>query len=124
MARQGLIVLGHGSRRKEGLQVVEETSACVAQHLGERWQVEAAFLELAEPDLASVLESYVQAGDIKQVVIMPLFLALGMHVAVGLPKLVEELQERFPSLDLLLTDHIGADPLLADIVIKRVEAAL
>jgi sirohydrochlorin cobaltochelatase len=70
--------------------------------------VELAFLELTAPTLSEVVVRLVGAGA-KRITIIPLFLAAGGHIKEDLPKLVAQLQQRYPGVSLTATVPIGED---------------
>lgn len=115
-----LIVLGHGSRHEEGLKVVTETADRLRGQLGEGWIIDVAYMELARPTLEETLAKILDEADAGHVVIMPLFLSLGAHVSLQLPSAVEQLKADYPGQSIVVARHIGADPLLCDIVLGRV----
>lgn len=57
---------------------------------------------------------------IHRVVIMPYLLGHGKHATLELEEVVEELQGKLPQVQINLADGLGADPLLADLVVERV----
>ncbi len=85
--------------------------------------VRASFLELSEPDLVTAVASARQAG-IAKIVIVPYFLTMGIHLRRDLPKLVEEVQRRFPDVDIRLAESLDGHPLMAHLVTERAREAL
>jgi len=76
-------------------------------------RVELAFLEFVEPTLEALVESLLAqdsgvAG--RPVLIVPVFLSGGGHVAGDLPGLVETLRGRFPGVRFETTGALGEDP--------------
>lgn len=117
---RGVIVLGHGSRRPEGCEAAQAT----AERLRERhpaWLVQAAFFEFSTPGFMDVVDDMARSG-VSELIVTPLFLSMGMHVCRNLPDLIEQIKAQYPTLKVVLAGHIGADPLLCDIVEARIQA--
>src|SRR3954470_20171018 len=93
MNEPALLLIAHGSRNAEA----NADLLHVAHGLVERGYaiVEAAFLELAEPDIAEGGRRCVERGA-KCVVLVPYFLSAGVHVKRDLAEARNRLSERFP----------------------------
>ena len=87
------------------------------------WQVSYAFVEFAHPSLEERVRELVSLGE-KTIVLAPVFLTVGNHLAQGLPKRFKALEEENPGLKLVMAKHLGADPLIAQLVSKRSAEAL
>ena len=85
--------------------------------------VTAAFLELAEPTIPDAIDAVIAEG-ISRVVVSPHFLLPGNHTQRDIPALVAQAQERHPGITIEVTDHLGADPALVDLVAERVRRAV
>ncbi|MEE0434537.1 MAG: CbiX/SirB N-terminal domain-containing protein [Peptococcaceae bacterium] len=117
----GVIILGHGSRYPEGRRVIEETVARY-QKKHPQFLVRPAFVEMAQPQLEEAVAALVSEG-VGQIVVVPLFLSFGHHIAEDLPTRMNVLQEAHHSVKFITTAPIGADPLLCDIVQARIESS-
>ena len=80
---RGIIVFAHGSRVESANQAVRNVAADLARVSGDR--VEAAFLELGQPDLPGAAARLVDAGA-DSITVVPYFLTLGMHMERDLPR--------------------------------------
>ncbi len=117
--KQGVVVLGHGSRHQAGLAVITETAARYqSQH--PELKVVPAFIELAAPSLEDSATMLIEDGHTK-VTVVPLFLSFGHHIATDLPHRMENLAEKYPQVTFVTTEPIGADPLLCDIIQARLD---
>ncbi len=116
------ILLSHGSRGAEGAGEIEALARLVAERRGGD-AVAPAYFQFDEPNLAEAVRAFVEQGA-ERVVIVPIFIALGAHVGRDIPRLVEEIRRRHPAVEIRLARHLGADPLLADLVLIRVAEAL
>ena len=116
----GIVVFGHGSSvpsANDAVRIVAESAA----RAGGWVLYETAFLECA-PRLRDGVERLVSAGA-SEVLVLPYFLTLGIHLQRDLPTLVEELETEFgiairvsPPLD----GHPGLSAMLVD---RAVEAS-
>jgi sirohydrochlorin cobaltochelatase len=116
-----IIVFAHGSNVPEANQAIVRLAGEVSRMAG--LPAIAAFLELAQPDLATALAGAASAGS-RRVVIVPCFLAMGVHVREDLPKLVEQQRPRFPGLQLVLAQSLEGHPGVAPILAERAQQAL
>ena len=81
----GIIVFGHGSRIESANRTVRSAARDLAR-AGGYPHVEAAFLELGQPDLEEAADRLVAQG-VERIVIIPYFLTLGLHLERDLPRL-------------------------------------
>lgn len=85
--------------------------------------VVAAYLELAEPDIRQGAEACLVQGA-ERVIMLPYFLASGMHVTRDLEEHRQALQARYPQVTFKLGEPLGGHPLLVEILLQRAAAAL
>jgi sirohydrochlorin ferrochelatase len=108
------VVFGHGSSvasANDAVRAVADSAAAEG-----RWSLyETAFLE-CDPKLGSAVEKLAHAGA-EEILVLPYFLTLGIHLQRDLPVLVDELSHRFriairvaPPLD----GHPGLGKMLVD----------
>lgn len=114
----GILILGHGSRYPQGRDVIIQTA--------ERYQkqhpesvVRYGFVEMSEPRLETVLDA-MAAENLQKIIVVPMFLAFGHHIAKDLPERMALAAKRHPNVNLITTQPIGADPLLCDIIQARI----
>ena len=121
-ARTALLLIAHGSRRPEA----NDDLAHLARQIQARDQfafVQTAFLELAEPTISDGGRICVEHG-VERVVLLPYFLAPGVHARDDMIAARAQLSQRFPHVEFLLAEPLGRHPLLVDIVMERAGAAL
>jgi sirohydrochlorin ferrochelatase len=118
--KTGLLLIAHGSRHAEANADLEQ----VAEQLRRRGHdiAVAAYLELAEPDIAAGGARCVELGA-ERVVLVPYFLSAGVHVSRDLAQAREALARRFPAVEFRLAEPLGPHTLLLEIVEERVRAA-
>ena len=111
-----LILLGHGSRARKTLGEMEELAAKL-QGSSKEILVRTAFLTLLEPDLATAVQSAVEAGA-GEIRVLPLFFFSGKHVMEDIPALFEALRRKHPKIKLTLREAAGRHPDFFGFLIK------
>lgn len=105
--KTGLILFAHGSRdplwRIPFESILEKTRE---MHTG---PVALAFLECMEPSLQKAIDM-LASEDIKQIKVIPLFLAAGSHVRKDLPEMIKTAQAKHPDISINTTAAIGEHP--------------
>lgn len=116
--KKAIVVLGHGSRREEANREIR----AIVEMLGERNQdlvVRAAYAEFAQPTLEDAVAQLAAEG-MDEVVIVPLFLTVGNHLQQKLPLKIAALANQHQDLIITTKKHIGADPLVVQIIENRI----
>jgi sirohydrochlorin ferrochelatase len=117
----GFIVFAHGSRIESANQAVRDVVAKMAasgQHV-----VEAAFLELGQPDLAGATAVLIARGS-KRVVVIPYFLTLGTHIQRDLPRLAQDASRANGDIEMRITAPLDGHPALVQALLDRASQAL
>jgi sirohydrochlorin ferrochelatase len=120
----GLIIVDHGSRRRESNELLEAVVDAYRTH--KRWPiVEPAHMELAEPSIATAFTRCVEQGA-KLVVVFPYFLGPGRHWSEDIPRLAAEAASPYQDRGVrhLVTAPLGLDPLMLEVIEHRVEHCL
>lgn len=117
----GFVVFAHGSRIESANQAVREVS--VQMGASGRHLVEAAFLELGEPDLAGAARRLVSRGA-KRIVVIPYFLTLGTHMQRDLPRLAGEASRVNGGVEMRITSPLDGHPGLLQALLDRAGEAL
>jgi sirohydrochlorin ferrochelatase len=118
--KRALVIVAHGSRREASNDEVRQFVGGVAIKVGERFmQVEAAFLELAEPSITDGIEKCIQAGAV-EVIVLPYFLSAGRHVSQDIPAEVEIKRKQYPHASISIAAYLGADERVADLMASMV----
>ena len=97
--------------------------ACLYQHTTGVAIVEPAHMELAEPTIAQAFAKCVARGA-RRVIVHPYFLSPGRHSTSDIPTLAAEAAAAHPGVDYLVTDALGLDPRMAEVMHRRVTEAL
>ena len=115
------VLLGHGSIRESANVEVRAMWAMMQAQLPEL-DIRGSFVEVAEPALENVIEQLVHE-QVERIVIVPMFLTRGNHLSNGIPRILDAMKEKYPNVKIDLTQHLGADPLLAEIIKNRLREA-
>lgn len=117
---RGIIVFAHGSRVESANEAVRAVAASLAQACGER--VEAAFLELGQPDLPAAAARLVEAG-VDSITVIPYFLTLGLHMERDLPPLIATISLSYNGLSIAVTPPLDGHPALVQALLDRAMSA-
>ncbi len=118
----GIVIVDHGSRRAEANDMLVHVAEAFAKHTGAQI-VEPAHMELAPPDIAAAFDNCVARGA-RHVVICLYFLSPGRHSREDIPTLAAEAAARHPGVTWSITQPLGIDPRIADLMHDRIRAAL
>ena len=121
---RGLLIVAHGSRRKESNDEVRALTEGVVSNAGASFEkVGSAFLELTTPLIGPSMASLVAKG-VTELVVFPLFLAAGTHVSKDIPGIVGKEAEKYPQLQVTVLPHLGAVGGLGALIASHVESFL
>lgn len=115
----GVLLLGHGSRREEANQEWEQIWQMFKQ-MHPHLTVQRGYIEFFHPSLEEGVTLLLQQEEIQTVVIVPLFLTTGKHLYQHIPAKIERLEQTYPGVNFVLTEHIGPDSLLLKIIEQRI----
>jgi len=117
----GFIVFAHGSRIESANQAVRDVAsemAAAGQHV-----VEAAFLELGQPDLSGATALLITRG-VQRIVVIPYFLTLGTHMQRDLPRLARDASQAHGDIEMHVTSPLDGHPALVQALLDRANEAL
>ncbi len=118
----GVIVVDHGSRRRQSNDMLLDVVAMFQQHSGYKI-VEPAHMDLAEPSIADAFDRCVQRG-VRLIVLHPYFLLPGRHWEQDIPTMAAAAAQKHPGVPFLVTAPLGLHPLMAEIMSQRIEHCL
>ena len=118
----GVILFAHGSPVNEANQGVHDLAATI-QAGGPYSYVRAAFLDGGKPDLSGAVTNAAAAG-IDEVIVIPYFLTVGLHLQRDMPKLVAAAQQSHPGLKIVVAQSLEGHPLMPSLILSRVKEAL
>ena len=112
----GLIMIAHGSRRELSNNEFTDLVKEVKSKDNRFDEISASFLEFANPDIATVVNEYIEK-KISKIYFYPYFLNSGKHVSVDLPNIINELKDNNPSTEFILLTHFGKSEKISDMII-------
>lgn len=115
---KAILLIDHGSRRDEANQMMDCMANLVQAMAGDDVIVRYAHMELAEPSIASGVQSCVGAGA-TELIVFPYMLSPGKHSTADIPRMVAAAAAAHPSLDLRVTNAFGVHEKLAEIILGR-----
>jgi len=118
--RTGIIVFGHGSSVASANDAVRAVAADAAR-AGSWGLYETAFLE-ADPRLEVAVARLAEAGA-EEILVLPYFLTLGIHLQRDLPNLVDELARRH-RVPIRVTAPLDGHGALSRILVERAAESL
>jgi len=118
----GVIVFAHGSTVEEANEGVRALTSEVAQR-GHFQLVDTAFLDCARPTLSESVTG-MAAGGATEIVVVPFFLTLGIHLRRDLPEIVDQLRSKHPQVTIHVTSPLEGHPALIDAMLARALEAL
>ncbi|WP_409200125.1 sirohydrochlorin nickelochelatase [Methanobrevibacter sp. DSM 116169] len=142
-SKTGILLLSHGSRLPYGADVINSIKE---QYLNEfpNALVETGFMEMRKPDIAEAVENLKKRGNIEKIIVVPVFIAHGLHTKRDIPKIlglkaIEEAEKKHDhdhdhghhhhhheiqkvnfDGEIVFTDPLGDDPLILEIIKKRI----
>ncbi len=117
----GIIIVDHGSRVAQSNELLEQLAGLFAERFRQRHPiVEPAHMELAEPSIRSAYARCVERGA-ERIVVSPFFLGPGKHWTQDIPNLTAQAAEPFPHTQFHVTQTLGIDDLIMDLLAKRID---
>jgi len=118
----GFIVFAHGSRVESANQAVRDVASKMA--VSAALDVEAAFLELGEPDLTAAARNLRDRGA-RRIIVIPYFLTLGMHLQRDLPRIVRDAAAALGGdVEMHTTPPLDGHPALLAVLLDRASETL
>jgi sirohydrochlorin ferrochelatase len=119
--KTGTIILGHGSKAPQALATLKQVQELVKES-SKKEIVEIASLQFDKPDISEAIANVVSQG-VSKIVLVPLFLYFGIHLQEDIPAILDEEKAKYPNVEFVMTDNLGADKRIIDIVVDRIEEA-
>jgi sirohydrochlorin ferrochelatase len=113
----GYIVFAHGSSIESANEAVRSVAAEMGRAGGMELVV-AAFLEGGRPNLHDAIGEMATRG-MRQVIVVPYFLTLGLHLQRDLPVLVEAARRAHPGLEIEVREPLDGHPGMVDVLLHR-----
>ena len=117
MTSTGYVIFAHGSSVESANEAVRTVAARLAQKSGLEMVAEA-FLEGGQPSLPQAVDALVKRGA-NQVIVVPYFLTLGLHLQRDLPVLVEQARKAHPGLEIVVREPLDGHPGMVEVLLDR-----
>ena len=118
----GILIFTHGSRLKEGNEIMIQLVDRVRQRLGYDL-IEPCFMELGKPLIPVAIRKLVRRGA-NHIFGYAFFLVPGSHLKEDIPFIFEQTLKKFPGVTYELSPPMMGDPMMVDFVAKHVKQAL
>lgn len=115
-----LLIIAHGSRRKESNDEVRRLTQRIGENSGPAFDVvTCAFLEISSPQVDSAVADLAAAGA-TSILIFPYFISAGTHVTVDIPRMMEEGKANYPAIDFDILPHLGALQGISSLILTHI----
>tara|TARA_B100001250_G_C19772590_1_gene777916 strand:+ start:1113 stop:1478 length:366 start_codon:yes stop_codon:yes gene_type:complete len=119
---KALIILAHGSRRKQSNEEIEELTIQIKALVKKNFDiVDHAFLEVASPSLTNAIENLI-SSNASEINIFPYFLNSGVHIKDDIPNIIKKAGKKYPDCKFKLSSHIGAYKKMPEIILKQLNS--
>ena len=116
--QRALLLIDHGSTRDDANDLLPKVARMVRE-MSDFEIVCYAHMELAEPTIQQGFDTCVAAGA-TEVIVHPYFLGPGRHSVSDIPRMVAEAAAKYPGVSYRLTEPLGLDPKIGELILKRV----
>jgi sirohydrochlorin ferrochelatase len=117
---KALLIIAHGSRKQTSNDEVQVLANAVSSLPSNFDLIEHAFLELTTPKVSDGIDTLI-GGGATEVVILPYFLAAGLHVIDDLPMLLDSAKTQHPEVTFSLLKHLGAAEQMPSWIIQQAD---
>lgn len=104
-----LLILAHGSRKKESNQEIIALAKKIEKIAAEFAFVRCAFLQFALPTFEEQVQNLVDKGA-TEIMVFPYFISSGSHVVCDIPQLVAQARAKHPQVHFMQAFHLGKLP--------------
>ena len=118
---RALLLVAHGSPRPEANEDIRKVAEVVRERLPDL-PVTIGYLDCNAPDIAAAFDQCVAAGA-DEVVVVPYFLHSGKHLVRDIPAILGLCATEHPAVSITMSDYVGRQQALADILSERARAA-
>ncbi|MDL2246810.1 sirohydrochlorin nickelochelatase [Methanobrevibacter sp. OttesenSCG-928-K11] len=141
-SKTGILLLSHGSRLPYGSNVINSLADMYKEEFPDSI-IEIGFMEMGEPNIPQAFENLKTKADLDKVIVVPVFIAHGLHTKRDIPKILglESIEEEphnhehhhhhhhehekvdFDG-EIIFTDPLEDDPLVLEIIKKRISSSI
>ena len=117
---KALLIIAHGSRRKESNEEVRRLSNRITENAGPAFDmIMGAFLEISSPQVDSAIADLADSGA-TEIKVFPYFLSAGTHVVNDIPRLMDEAREAHPDIHFEVLPHMGALQGISTLILSQI----
>jgi len=117
---KALLIVAHGSRRKESNEEVRRLANRIRENAGPAFDlVMAAFLEISSPQIDSAVADLAEEGA-TAIKVFPYFLSAGTHVVNDIPRIIREEREAHPDVHIEILPHMGALQGISTLILSQI----
>ena len=120
--KTGVLVVGHGSRRREANDDVRAAARAIAERGGFQL-VEPAFLEIEHPNIRESFARLVERGA-QEVVVHPYFLSPGRHTRGDVPVEVQAAAAEHPGISFRISEPLSGHSLVIAASVERIRESI
>ena len=113
--KKALLLAAHGSRKKVSNIEIHQLANNILLKSQVFDIVEACFLEIAKPSIPDGIKSCIEKNA-SEILIMPYFLAAGMHVIEDIPGIVDKERLKHKGVIIKSLPYFGSSPVIVDIL--------
>ena len=118
----GVLVVGHGSRRREANDDVRDAARAIAERGGFQL-VEPAFLEIEHPNIRESFARLVERGA-QEIVVHPYFLSPGRHTRGDIPVEVQAAAAEHPGISVSISEPLSGHSLVISASVERIRESM
>ncbi len=111
--KEGILLCGHGSRRKSGTNAFKELISLLKERYTD-YEVDYGFLEFNHPLYEAAVERLYQKG-VRKIYALPVILFAGAHAKNDIPYELNTIQSRYQDLTITMGRHLGVSSYLLDL---------
>jgi sirohydrochlorin cobaltochelatase len=119
--KKGILICGHGSRDKEGVDGFKEMVRMLKRRYPDR-MVDYGFLEFSHPVYAAAVERMYREG-VRDITSVPAILFAGGHAKNDIPFEMNTIQRQYQGLKITLCKHIGITASMLQLSKQLIETA-
>ncbi len=118
MSKKGILLCGHGTRRKSGTKSFQQLVAILKERYAE-YEVDYGFLEFNHPLYEAAVGRMYEKG-VREIYALPVILFAGSHAKNDIPYEMNSIQNNFEGLTIKMGTHLGVNTHLLELSKKRV----
>ncbi|KAJ8908171.1 hypothetical protein NDN08_008265 [Rhodosorus marinus] len=116
--KKALLLVDHGSRRAAANDMLNDVKEMIVGMNPEVDIVEAAHMELADPNISMGIETCVEKGA-EEIIVVPYFLSPGRHSAKDIPEMVDEASSGHPNVKISVAEPLGVHSKIGEVILER-----